>query len=390
MGLLSDGGVHSDIKYMKKLMPILKEMGIKSVVFHAITDGRDTDSKSSNKYLTDMNNILKDNDIGYIGSVCGRYYAMDRDNNWDRTKQYYDLVLYGKGLETDDLEATIDDFYSQNITDEFLPPIIVNPNSIINDSDGLLWLNFRSDRTRQIIRSLTDKEFREFETVKMDNFYVATLFEALEVHAPKLFTKDLDQSYSIGKYFSDLKLSQARIAETEKYAHVTYFFNGGIKDKLDYCDNFNIHSPKVATYDLKPEMSIHEVTDTTISCIHKNYDFILVNFANPDMVGHTGNYEAAIKALEFVDDSLKKIYEEARMNSYDLMITSDHGNIDMMLNKDGTPITTHSISPVPFIYCNDLMSLKENGDITMIAPTILKVMEIDAPEELKDAPSLLR
>ncbi len=384
MGLLSDGGVHSDIKYMKSLIPLLKEVGIKKIIFHAITDGRDTERMCSLKFISDMNKVLSEHEIGHIGTVCGRFYAMDRDNRWERTRVYTDLLVNGKGLKILDVDNAITNCYKRGLSDEFLPPLILNPEFKINEHDGLLWLNFRADRSRQIIRSLTELDFKEYPIRHINNLKVVTMFEVPEVSAPTIFKKNLDNIYSIGRYFSDLKMTQARVAETEKYAHVTYFFNGGIDDKLKYCDNYKIESPKVATYDMIPEMSISGVTKQVLKCIDKDYDFILVNFANPDMVGHTGNYKAAVEALKFVDKALKNIYDYAKDNFYNMIITSDHGNIDMMLDDKNIPITTHTMSPVPFIFCDESVILKEYGDITMIAPTILKYMDIKIPEEMNN------
>ncbi len=390
MGLLSDGGVHSDINYMKKLIPNLKELGIEKIIFHAITDGRDTDAMCALKYIDEMNSVLNENNIGHIGTVCGRFYAMDRDNKWERTRVYADMLINGKGLKILDTNIAIKNCYKRGLTDEFLPPLILNPEFKINEHDGLLWLNFRSDRARQILKSLTDLSFNEYPIGHVNNLKVVTMFEVPDVNTPTLFKKNLSNIYSIGRYFSDLGMTQARVAETEKYAHVTYFFNGGIEDKLKRCDNYKIESPKVATYDLMPEMSIEGVTKQVLKCIDKDYDFILVNFANPDMVGHTGNYEAAIKTLKSVDEALKQIYEKAEDNFYELLITSDHGNIDTMIDSHGVPVTTHSMSPVPFIFCNKNIKLKDYGCITMIAPTILKYMDIKIPEEMSDTPLLFK
>ena len=390
MGLLSDGGVHSNIEYMKKMIPILKELGVEKVIFHAITDGRDTDAMCSLKYIDDMNNILNENNIGHIGTVCGRFYAMDRDNKWERTRVYSDMIINGKGLKILNTEVAIKNCYKRGLTDEFLPPLILNPEFKINEHDGLLWLNFRSDRARQILKSLTDVSFNEYPIGHVNNLQVLSMFEVPDVNSPTIFKKDLNNIYSIGRYFSDLGMTQARVAETEKYAHVTYFFNGGIEDKLKLCDNYKIESPKVATYDLLPEMSIDGVIKQVLKCIDKDYDFILVNFANPDMVGHTGNYEAAVTALKKVDESLKIIYEAAKDNFYEMLITSDHGNIDTMIDSHGVPVTTHSMSPVPFIFCDENVKLKEYGDITMIAPTLLKYMDIKIPAEMENTPLLFK
>lgn len=390
MGLLSDGGVHSDINYMKKLIPLLKDLGVNKIIFHAITDGRDTDAMCALKYIDDMNRVLNEYNIGHIGTICGRFYAMDRDNKWERTKTYADMIVNGKGLKVLDTTIAIKNCYKRGLTDEFLPPLILNSEFKIEEHDALLWLNFRSDRARQILKSLTDISFNEYPIRHINNLKVLTMFEVPDVDSPTIFKKDLSNVYSIGRYFSDLGMTQARIAETEKYAHVTYFFNGGIEDKLKNCDNYKIDSPKVATYDMMPEMSIEGVTQQVKKCIEKDYDFILVNFANPDMVGHTGKYDAAIKALKYVDEALKVIYDASKDNFYDLIITSDHGNIDTMIDEHGVPVTTHSMSPVPFIFCNELIKLKDNGDITMIAPTILKYMDIKIPESMDKTPLLFK
>ena len=388
MGLLSDGGVHSDINYMKNLIPILKNMGVNKIIFHAITDGRDTDAMCAFKYIDEMNKVLSENQIGHIGTICGRFYAMDRDNKWERTRVYSDMLINGKGLKVLDTSVAIRNCYKRGLSDEFLPPLILNSEFKIEEHDALLWLNFRSDRARQILKSLTDISFDEYPIGHVNNLKVLTMFEVPDISVPTIFKKDLSNIYSIGRYFSDLGMTQARIAETEKYAHVTYFFNGGIDDKLKNCDNFKIESPKVTTYDLKPEMSIESVTNQTIKCIEKDYDFILVNFANPDMIGHTGKYEAAVNSLKYVDESLKKIYDAAMDNFYDIIVTSDHGNIDTMLDENGVPVTTHSMSPVPFIFCNENVNLKDSGDITMIAPTILKYMDIKIPDFMGNTPLL--
>ena len=388
MGLISDGGVHSDINYIKGLIPILKEMGVNKIILHAITDGRDTDAMCALKYIDEINNVLNENNIGHIGTICGRFYAMDRDNKWERTRIYADMLVNGKGLKVLDSTIAIKNCYKRGLTDEFLPPLILNSEFKIEEHDALLWLNFRSDRSRQILKSLTDVAFNIFPIRHVNNLKILTLFEVIEVDTPTIFKKDLSEIYSIGRYFSDLGMSQARIAETEKYAHVTYFFNGGIDDKLKNCDNYKIESPKVTTYDLVPEMSLEGVVKQSIKCIEKDYDFILINFANPDMVGHTGKFDAAVKALKYVDEALKIIVDTAKENFYDIVITSDHGNIDIMFDENNIPVTTHSTNPVPFIFCNENVKLKENGDITMIAPTILKYMDIKIPETMEKTPLL--
>ncbi len=388
MGLVSDGGVHSDIKYMKNLMGHLKNIGVKKVYFHAITDGRDTSTKSSIGFLKDLDSTMKEIGIGSISTICGRYYAMDRDNKYERTKVYTNLLLKGEGVKIKNFEKAINTCYKREITDEFLVPILIDDKSLIKENDGLLWLNFRGDRARQILNALSDPNFDGYRIKQPANLSVLTLVDVPNTNGLEHLLENEQEVYSLGKYLSDLGLRQARIAETEKYAHVTFFFNGGGETKLKGCDNFLIPSPKVATYDMTPEMSVKEVTKQTIKCLEKDYDFILVNFANPDMLGHTGNLEAAIESLKTVDECLRDIVEAVDNNFYKLIITADHGNCDEMLSSDGEKLTTHSTNPVPFIIRDKHVNLKHKGDLTQIAPTILKYMDIAIPKEMKETRTL--
>ena len=388
MGLVSDGGVHSDIKYMKNLINHLKVMGVRKLYFHAITDGRDTGTKTAINYLNDLDNTMKEIGIGSISTICGRYYAMDRDNKWERTKVYTDLLLDGKGLKVRTYEKAIEACYKRGITDEFLIPIIMDEKSTIQNNDGLLWLNFRGDRARQILTALKDESFNSYRIRQPKNIKILKLVDVPNTNGLEHLLENNQEVYSLGNYLSDLGLKQARIAETEKYAHVTYFFNGGGETKLKCADNFLIPSPKVATYDQTPEMSIRDVTKQAIKCIEKDYDFILVNFANPDMLGHTGNIEATKEALKVVDECLAKIIETVDNNFYKLIITADHGNCDEMLSESGEIITTHSMNPVPFIIRDKHVSLKHKGNISQIAPTILKYMDIAIPKEMKETKTL--
>ena len=388
MGLVSDGGVHSDITYMKNLIGHLKNMGVEKIKFHVITDGRDTGVKTSISYIESLDSVLKENDIGNIATICGRYYAMDRDNKWERTKFYSDLLLTGKGVQIKNYKAAIEACYKRDVTDEFLPPIIIDDDATLKEGDSLLWLNYRGDRARQILTVLKDPEFSEYPVKRLEDFEVVTLVDVPNtVDLPHLLENN-SEVYSLGCYLSDLGLHQARIAETEKFAHVTFFFNGGDKTKLKGCDNFLIPSPKVATYDLTPPMSVREVTKQTIKCIEKDYDFILVNFANPDMLGHTGNIEAAKEGLEVVDECLGEIIASVDDNFYKLIVTADHGNCDEMLGKDGEVLTTHSTNPVPFIVRDAHVNLKHKGDLTQIAPTILKYMDIAIPKDMQESSTL--
>lgn len=388
-GLVSDGRVHSDIKYMKNILGHLKNMGVKKVKFHAITDGRDTKVDSSIGYLTELENVMKTLNIGKISTVCGRYYAMDRDNKWERTKVYSDLLLKGVGIKIRTFKTGIEACYKKNLTDEFLPPLILDEDATINNNDAFLWLNFRGDRSRQILTVLKNEDFQEYKVKKIDNLKILAI---TDVPGAKLTNKEYlienEEIYSLGVYLSDLGLRQARIAETEKFAHVTYFFNGGGKVKIKGCDNFLIPSKKVKTYDLTPNMSALEVTEQVLKCLEKDYDFILVNFANPDMLGHTGVIDATVNGLKTIDECLSRIVEAVDNNFYKLIITADHGNCDEMIRKDGSISTTHSIYPVPFILRDKHVSLKHKGDLTEIAPTILKYMDIAIPSEMKDTKTL--
>ena len=388
-GLVSDGRVHSDIKYMKNILGHLKNMGVKKVKFHAITDGRDTKVDSSIGYLTELENVMKALNIGKISTVCGRYYAMDRDNKWERTKVYTDLLLKGVGIKIRTFKTGIEACYKKNLTDEFLPPLILDEDATIKNNDAFLWLNFRGDRSRQILTVLKNEDFQEYKIKKIDNLKILAI---TDVPGTKLTNKEYlienEEIYSLGVYLSDLGLRQARIAETEKFAHVTYFFNGGGKVKIKGCDNFLIPSKKVKTYDLTPNMSALEVTEQVLKCLEKDYDFILVNFANPDMLGHTGVIDATVNGLKTIDECLSRIVEAVDNNFYKLIITADHGNCDEMIRKDGSISTTHSIYPVPFILRDKHVSLKHKGDLTEIAPTILKYMDIAIPSEMKDTKTL--
>ena len=388
MGLTSDGKIHSHIRFIEMMIEALHKENISNVYLHAITDGRDTSPTVSYKYLKEVDDLLRKYNMGYLVSVCGRYYAMDRDKKWERTKIYSQLVTENVGSKVNDLKEAIEFCYQKNVTDEFLPPMIVNSGKTICDGDILLWLNYRPDRAKQILTVLTDNSFNEYPTTHFNNLHCYTFYPIEEAKNSRHFLEMPDVQNSLGVYLSTLGLSQARIAETEKYAHVTYFFDGGKELKLDKCDRFLIPSPKVATYDLKPSMSALEVTARCLDCLDKDYDFIFMNFANPDMVGHTGNLKAVISALETIDGCLEKIMVAAKENYYTVIILSDHGNCDEMIDDDGNICTTHSLYPVPFIITDKKVKL-ENGNLTQVAPTILKYMDIALPKEMKDTKPLI-
>ena len=387
MALASDGGIHSHIKFILNMLDKLHEDNIKNVYIHAITDGRDTKVDVAYNYIKELEDKLVEYNMGHVVTVCGRYYAMDRDKKWNRTKLYSDMITLGKGVISNNIKETIDICYKKGITDEFLPPIILDRNHIIRDNDALLWFNYRPDRAKQILSVLTDVNFNEYDTVKLPNLKTYTIYKIEEAKNSMNLLNHIDVENSLGVYLSDLGLSQARIAETEKYAHVTYFFDGGKELKLPNCDRFLIPSLKVPTYDMEPGMSAVDITKQAIKCLNKDYDFILMNFANPDMVGHTGNYDATIKALEVVDDCLGKLYKECQDNFYTMFILADHGNSDYMIDNDGNIITTHSTNPVPFIITDTKVNVV-NGSITQVAPTVLKYMDIKVPKEMEETKDL--
>ena len=390
MGLLSDGGVHSHIDYMLDLIPVLKEMGVKKLYFHAITDGRDTAVNVSKTHLDRLQKTFKENKLGLLASICGRYYAMDRDKKYDRTKYYYYMVVGSGGLKVLNLDKAIEHCYSKEVTDEFLPPLLLEDDVKIKDSDCLLWLNFRQDRSRQILNAINDPSFNAFKTRSLNNFKLFTLFEEESIpNATSLFKFTEEELYPIGEYFSDLGLTQARISETEKYSHVTKFFNSEKSDKFRGTDNFLIPSPKVPTYDQMPLMSAPQVTDQAIKCLEKDYDFILMNYPNPDMVGHTGNFDKTVEALEGLDKELERLITNAEDNFYKVIILADHGNADYMLDENNNPVTTHSSSPVPFILMDKSIKLKSKGDLTNVAPTLLEYVDIALPEAMKESKSLI-
>lgn len=390
MGLCSDGYVHSNINSIIKFYMLLVKNGFTKIHFHIITDGRDTGIHSALNYINYIEKAIKFYKVGSIATICGRYYAMDRDRRYDRTKRYYDLITRGIGIETNNIKAIINEMYDKKITDEFMEPIIINRDGIIKNGDSLVWLNYREDRAKQIISAFVNSDFEGFRPYNYQNTEVYSFLPIDEEIKTNYFKKAESIENPLGIYLSKLDLTQARIAETEKFAHVTYFFDGGFTGKIPKCNQFLIPSPKVTTYDLKPEMSAVDITKKAIECMSQDYDFILMNFANADMVGHTGNYEATVQACMAIDICLKKIIEKAEENFYKVIITADHGNADMMFDDEGNKITTHTTSKVPFIILDKNVSLKESGDITMIAPTILGYMDIAVPDEMKETESLLK
>lgn len=389
MGLYSDGKVHSSLDHFLSVYDLLKEHNAKNIHFHLITDGRDTKINDGINFVKDLEEKIKDDPHTDIASLCGRYYAMDRDNNYDRTKVYYDLITRGIGAKAKTATDGILSLYKKNVTDEFLYPLIINPDATIKDGDIVLWMNYRSDRGKQILKALTNKNFTEFQSYQFEDLPVYSFFPVDNDINTKNILNDLVVTNSLGRYLSSLGITQARIAETEKYAHVTYFFDGMYNGKLEKCDKVLVPSPKVSTYDLQPEMSATDVTKKVISAMEKDTDFIFVNFANPDMVGHTGNIDATMKAVTTVDVCLKRLYDVAKDNFYTMFILADHGNADIMLDEFNNPVTTHTTSKVPFIITDLNVELKKSGDLTNVAPTILEYMDIALPDEMSTTDSLI-
>jgi 2,3-bisphosphoglycerate-independent phosphoglycerate mutase len=390
MGLASDGNVHAGIDDFLNLYKILVNNGFKNIYFHLITDGRDTEPHQALKFINMVQDAINENKVGSIATICGRYYAMDRDQKYERTQVYYDLVTKGRGVNILSIQKALDSSYEKNITDEFLRPLLVDSKGLIQENDVLFWLNYRADRAKQILSSLTNLEFDSFPIKQMPNLKLYSFFPIDTKINSHNFIEATHVENALGIYLSKLGFTQARVAESEKYPHVTYFFDGGFNGKIPECDKFEIPSPKVLTYDLQPEMSALGVTKKVIKCMEEDYDFILVNFANPDMVGHTGNFNATVKACETIDHCLKELIDCADENFYKIILLADHGNSDTMLDENNLPCTTHSIEPVPFIIRDNKVELKDHGDLTMVAPTILTYMDIALPKEMENTEVLIK
>ena len=385
MGLVSDGGVHSHINHLKAITTICKENNLNDVFIHAFTDGRDTDPKSGLGFLTNLQEHLEKT-TGKISTVIGRYYAMDRDRRWERIKKAYDAMVFGEGNRTQNILEAISNSYNEEITDEFLLPIInANvDNGLIKEGDAVICFNFRTDRCREITEALTQTAFpsENMHPLKLD-YTTMTLYDHSFEHLHVIFEKD-DLVNTIGEVLEQNNKSQIRIAETEKYPHVTFFFSGGREKPFKEENRIMIPSQKVATYDLKPEMSAFEVTDALLPEIEKqSADFICLNFANADMVGHTGVWEAVIAAVETVDSCVKKVVTKALENDYFVFLTADHGNADYMINDNGTPNTAHTKNLVPyFIIDKNWKATLKQGKLGDVAPTMLSLMDLPIPKEM--------
>lgn len=390
MGLLSDGGVHSHIRHLYALLELAKRKDFEEVYIHIITDGRDTPPTSGETYINELINKIKEKGVGKIASIIGRYYAMDRDKRYDRVKKAYDALVHGIGIKENDPIFAIEESYQREIFDEFIEPTLIcnnneKPIAKISENDAVIVFNYRHDRSREITRALVDKNFKEFKTKSLNLYYVCMTEYDSTIPNVKVAFKSEEIKNTFGEYISKKGLTQLRIAETEKYAHVTFFFNGGsIEIPFKGEDRILIPSPKVATYDMQPEMNIKEVTEKACEAIEsRKYDVIILNFANPDMVGHTGNLEAAIKAVEVVDDSVGQIVELIEKNKDNLIVTSDHGNIEKMIdNTKGEPSTAHTTNPVPFILITEKSKRIKDGKLADIAPTMLDLMGLEKPNEM--------
>lgn len=389
MGLVSDGGVHSHIKHLKALLDICKANGLTKVYVHAFTDGRDTDPKSGLHFIEDLQNHIDTIGIGKIATVSGRYYAMDRDKRWERVQKAYDALVKGAGLTAASAVDAVKQSYEENVTDEFiLPTVIVDagnqPTAIIGDGDHVLCFNFRTDRCREITEVLTQTDHPEFGMHKLVLDYTTMTVYDHKFTAVYSIFKNEDLTNTLGEIIAAHGLKQIRIAETEKYPHVTFFFSGGRELPFEGEARILKASPKVATYDLQPEMSAHELTEALLPEIHNHTaDFICLNFANADMVGHTGVFSAAIKAVETVDHCVEQIITEALKQDYVVFLTADHGNSDYLINDDGSPNTAHTMNPVPlFIIDSKWRGTIKEGKLGDIAPTILRFMNLPIPAQM--------
>ena len=387
MGLLSDGGVHSHNTHLYGLLQLAKDKGVKDVFVHCLMDGRDVSPTSGKGFVEELQNKMAEIGVGKIATVIGRYYAMDRDNRWERVEQAYNAIAYGKGEMNPDPVAAVQASYSADVTDEFILPTVCVQGAELKDNDSFIFFNFRPDRAREISRTFVDPDFDGFaRTNPAKLFYVCmTRYDATMPNVQVAF-KPVGLDNTFGAYLAEKGLTQLRIAETEKYAHVTFFFNGGVEAPYAGEDRVLIPSPKVATYDLKPEMSAYEVTDELMARLEGNpYDVIILNYANCDMVGHTGDFDAAVKAVEAVDECLGKAVDAILALGGAVLITADHGNADVMYEKDGSAFTAHTTNPVPLIIAGlGDCQLRPNGEgcLADLVPTMLKIMDLPQPAEM--------
>jgi len=387
LGLVSNGGIHAHIDHLKGILDVAKENNVNNIYLHAFTDGRDCDPKSGTFFINDIQEYMKES-TGELASITGRYYAMDRDNRWERVKEAYDGVVNGIGTKTKDAISAINANYEKGVTDEFHKPIIVlndegAPKATIKEGDVVLFFNYRTDRGRELTNALSQNDFPEFGMKKLNLYYTTiTLYDQSFEGINVIYNNDNIKN-TLGEVLSEAGKKQIRIAETEKYPHVTFFFSGGQEEPFTGESRILRNSPKVATYDLKPEMSAFELKDALVKDLEKQEaDFVCLNFANGDMVGHTGMLDAAIKACEAVDECAKTVIETGLKNGYTTLLIADHGNCETMMNPDGSPNTAHTTNPVPMILIdNELKSIKD-GVLGDVAPTILELMGVDQPKEM--------
>lgn len=392
MGLLSNGGVHSHIEHLYGILEFAKAKGLEKVYIHCFLDGRDVPPSSAADFMEELLKKLDEIGVGKVSSVMGRYYAMDRDNRWERVEKAYAAMVYGEGVKAECAVCAVKNSYKNDVTDEFVVPAVVEGGATIKPNDSVIFFNFRPDRAREITRTLVDPDFNGFERKNgffPVNFVCMTQYDATMPNVDVAF-KPQSLKNTLGEYISDKGMAQLRIAETEKYAHVTFFFNGGVEKQYEGEDRILVKSPSVATYDLQPEMSAYEVTDKLVPAIKSGkYDMIILNFANCDMVGHTGVFEAAVKAVEAVDECVGKVVTAIQEMDGVALITADHGNADKMVDADGAPFTAHTTNPVPFCVVGYDCELREGGRLADIAPTMLQILGLEQPSEM-DGVSLIK
>ena len=388
IGMLSNGKVHSSMNHLYAVMALAKMQNVKNISYHLITDGIDTVPNSAIKYLEEFKTQLDKLGVGKISTIIGRYFAMDKDDKWDRTKKAYDAIACGIGNHFKTAEDCINVHYTNNIKDEFINASIITPDSHINDNDGIIFLNYRSTRMKQLIDAFTEENFKIFNTKKYNNLKFCSLFN---IHENIPYAYDGEKElYSFGEYLDSIQYKQIRISETEKFNQITYFFDGYKDLNSKNISKVMVPSPMVTTYDKKPEMGIIDITNATLKAMDEDYDFILTNFANPDMVGHTGNLDATVRSIEICDFCLGKIFEKAQETFYELVITSDHGNVETMLSKDKQPYPCHTTNKVPFIICDSNYKLKSSGSLIDVVPTLIDMYEIKKADSMEGESLLIK
>jgi len=395
MGLLSPGGVHSHTEHMYGLVEMAKRNGLDKVYVHCFLDGRDVPPSSAAEYMEEAAAKIKEIGVGKIATIAGRFYAMDRDNAWDRVEKAYNALVFGEGVEETDPVEAVKNSYANGVTDEFMLPTVVEKDGMIKENDSVVFFNFRPDRARQITRAFVDKDFAGF--TRKNGFFNTTFvcmaqYDAEMPNVQVAFPPE-ELTMTFGEYLAKNGKTQLRLAETQKYAHVTFFFNGGEEKQFEGEDRILVNSPKVATFDMQPEMSAYEVADNLVEAIKsEKYDVIVVNFANPDMVGHTGIMEAAVKAIEAVDECVGKAYDALMEKNGQMFICADHGNAEKLVDTDGSPFTAHTTNPVPFVLVNydEAYTLREGGCLADIVPTLIEMMGMEQPKEMTGKSLLIK